>query len=143
MNKIMLKEIKSYRNGIWPYEQPYITIAETAISHLWNEWLAERERDPSTDRSGSCKFAALLSLQLFGGRLSGNFNHCFVLLNKQIIDLNREQSDVIELGSRAYLHTPREIYCKEYRESLESCLPRVERWFIWCLQQASLLACKV
>lgn len=121
------REIK----GKYPLTLENWTLAEITIDKLWNERLLERGLSPRVDRSGSCKFAALLTRELFGGKLVGNINHVFVLKESKILDLNVNQADVISLGETAYYIDPKVLRYQEYRDSLWSCIPRVERWVSW------------
>ncbi|XLY90499.1 hypothetical protein ACK8QS_22780 (plasmid) [Ectopseudomonas mendocina] len=100
-----------------------------AIANLWTERQLERGLVPSDDRSGSCKFAALLARTLFGGRLAGNYDHVFTLQpDGQRVDLNEDQPDAQLLGERAHRLQCAVLATHDYRDSLSSCVPRVERW---------------
>lgn len=113
-----------------------LAIAKQAIEHLWNERRAERGLTASDDRSGSCKFAALLARDLFGGRLAGNLEHVFTLQKDgRRIDLNDDQADVLELGDKAHRLDCWVLAYAEYRASLSSCRPRAERWSAWAAER--------
>lgn len=109
-----------------------VTIAYEAMEHLWRERCGERGREYEGERSGSCKFAALLARALFGGRLAGNLDHVFVVLpGEGILDLNVGQPDVEALGAKALERHDFILLGAEYRKSLKSCMPRVLRWAEW------------
>lgn len=98
------------------------------MAELWNERRSERDLPPSSDRSGSCKFAALFAREIFGGRLAGNREHVFVILDDRIIDLNRDQLDVVSMGDKAHIDDQFSIEHPEYRDSLSSCMDRVRKF---------------
>lgn len=124
-------EIKRVYPARYPENNVTRALAEQVMNDLWAERNAERGRT-TADRSGSCKFAALLARELFGGRLAGNLEHVFVIKNTlgqaQCLDLNREQNDALALGDKAHIDLPLILSHPDYRESLSSCLPRVARW---------------
>ena len=121
--------------GRYPVTAELLALAEQAVAHLWNERRAQRGLPPTEDRSGSCKFAALLARELFGGRVAGNLEHVFVLREGQVIDLNRHQQDVIELDSGAHRACEYTLNHRDYIESLKSCEPRAQRWVCWFDEQ--------
>lgn len=117
-----------------------LALAQEAMDKLWEERQKERGLPPTLDRSGSCKFAALMARTLFGGTLVGNYEHVFVRLSTgQLLDLNDSQPDVMLLGDRAH-DIDDSPFISDYRASLASCLPRVERWAGWVLNEYALAA---
>jgi len=102
---------------------------------LWEERCKERGFVYAGERSGSCKFAALLARNLFGGRLAGNHEHVFVISGSNLIDLNIDQKDVIDLH-QAHLRMDTVLTHRDYRDALTSCLPRVDKWEQWVLNRA-------
>lgn len=124
-------DIRRVYPGRYPMNDTTLNMANKVMDELWDERNRERGRT-TTDRSGSCKFAALLARDLFGGRLAGNLDHIFVsksgVNSDGFLDLNRTQDDVRKLGDRAHIDDPTVLLFPEYRESLASCLPRVKRW---------------
>ncbi|MBF6615486.1 MAG: hypothetical protein ITG07_02050 [Candidimonas sp.] len=113
-----------------------IEIAKQAMTQLWAERRRERGLPPDAGRAGSCKFAALLARNLFGGRLAGNLNHVFVVSSEgRRIDLNDDQDDVAEMGPAAHSLLCNVLLYAEYRESLSSCTARVDRWTAWAAAQ--------
>lgn len=117
-----------------------IKLAELALQKLWEERQAERGLQVGADRSGSCKFAALLARTLFGGRLEGNEEHVFLRLQGVILDLNHNQQDVLALGDAAHIVSRRAIEHRDYREALGSCLPRVQRWADWVINHPEVIS---
>lgn len=103
-----------------------LQLANEVLDKLWREKNLERGVTTS-DRSGSCKFAALFAREIFGGHLAGNQHHIFTVYDGEIFDLNHLQQDARELGGRAHIQD-HAIFKTEYRESLASCVPRVARW---------------
>lgn len=118
-----------------PLNQTTLGLANEAMDRLWEERLKERGREPSDDRSGSCKFASLLARQLFGGSLDGNYYHVFVRRKGKILDLNEHQKDVAEMDGMAHDSMKVLLTHRDYRESLGSCMPRVLRWEAWVRDQ--------
>lgn len=125
--------------GRYPVTPELLALADQAVAHLWNERRAERDLPPAEDRSGSCKFAALLARELFGGRIAGNLEHVFVLREGEVLDLNRHQRDVAELGSSAHQVCDYTLSHRQYIFSLSTCEPRVMRWVSWVDEQLNTL----
>lgn len=118
-----------------PTNEQTMSLAREVTARLWNERCEERGAPVTDDRSGSCKFAALIARELFGGRLAGNDEHVFVILAGQIVDLNRDQADVKDLGSEAYIDDPLCLRYPDYRDALGSCVPRAAKWAKIALEQ--------
>lgn len=111
-----------------PINDQTLSIAMRVVADLWDERCAERGSQRSADRSGSCKFAALIAREIFGGRLAGNDEHVFVLLAGRIIDLNRDQADVKALGTDAYRDNTLSLRHPDYLDALGSCVSRATKW---------------
>lgn len=111
-----------------PINEQTVSIAMEVTARLWNERCEERGAPASDDRSGGCKFAALIAREVFGGRLAGNDEHVFVVLAGKVIDLNHDQADVKALGSEAYFEDPLSLRHPDYRDALGSCVPRATKW---------------
>lgn len=141
------KALWSPRPGLFPLTPQTLALADQAMQLLWQERQAERGVAITQDRSGSCKFAALLARELFGGEIAGNFEHVFVLREGNVLDLNAGQADAQAMGERAHEVWPESLFRREYTEALASCMPRVERWTSWvaraCLDAESLAAQQV
>lgn len=130
---LAVKDILSDYPAKIEYNEHNIIRANIALDFMWEERCKERGEAYSGDRSGSCKFAALLSRSLFGGRLAGNNDHVFTVIGSDLIDLNIIQRDVIELNHLAHVRFDHVLTHKDYRAALSSCLPRVEKWEKWLL----------
>ncbi len=103
-------------------------VAEKVLDELWAERALELWGEVPLHRAGSCKFAALLAQKLFGGAIRGNLDHVFVqMTDGSVLDLNEDQPDVLEMEDKAHHHDG-SVYGHDYRQSLASCLPRVEKW---------------
>lgn len=79
------------------------------------------------DLSGSCKFTSMFAAVVFGGRIAGNADHQYAVVNGRILDLNEHAKDVRELDS-PYEHDADFFGNPDHVESLESCADRVSRW---------------
>ena len=132
---LTLKDIRSNYPAKIEYNEHNIIRANIALDFMWEERCKERGEAYSGDRSGSCKFAALLSRSLFGGRLAGNNDHVFTVTESDMIDLNIIQRDVIDLNHLAHVRFDHVLTHKDYRAALSSCLPRVEKWEKWLLSR--------
>lgn len=143
MSALSKKDVARTYPGRYALTPETHRLANLVLDQLWAERNAERLIS-SPDRSGSCKFAALLARELFGGRLAGNGNHVFVMRKGAILDLNLTQGDVASLGDVAHHQDPLALFNIDYRESMASCLPRVKRWirrFEELAPKASRLEC--
>lgn len=138
VSMLSVKDIRSYYPAKIEYNEHNIVMANIALDFMWQERCKERGEDYSGDRSGSCKFAALLSRNLFGGCLAGNDDHVFTMTHSELIDLNIVQRDVIALNHMAHVRFDHVLSDKDYRAALTSCLPRVERWEKWLLGRINL-----
>lgn len=135
---LTIRDIKRTYPGLLTINPSNLLLVESALQKLWAERQIERGQLQTSDRSGSCKFAALMARQVFGGRLDGNDEHVFVIKNGSLLDINRQQEDVLELGVRAHMSMPWTLEHPDYREALASCLPRVERWIDWIFNQPGI-----
>lgn len=127
MSALSKKDVARTYPGRYALTPETHRLANLVLDQLWAERNSERLIS-SPDRSGSCKFAALLARELFGGRLAGNVNHVFVMRKGAILDLNLAQGDVVSLGDAAHHQDSIALLNIDYRESMASCLPRVKRW---------------
>lgn len=131
---LTIKDLKRCATAKLAINPTNLALAHEALNQLWSERLEERGYEKLPGRGGSCKFAALLARELFGGRLDGNLDHVFVRKDQVVFDLNEQEEDVLILGASAHLSTPWVLHHSDYRESLGSCMPRVQRWAQWVLQ---------
>lgn len=128
MKPLTTADANSTYPGRYELNDETIAIARDVMRDLWNDRLRERGEPESEDRSSSCKFAALLARELFGGRLAGNEEHVFVMREGQVLDLNAQQQDVLMLGDLAHIDQRNCIQHRDYRTSLGTCMPRVSNW---------------
>lgn len=123
---LSIDDIKKEYPPRYPLNRYTLQLAHEIMDELWRERNAERLLQ-TEDRSGSCKFASLLARSLFGGALAGNQHHVFVKRRGRLLDLNEGQQDVLRLGEKAYIEDG-SLSGRDYRDSLGSCRPRVNRW---------------
>lgn len=104
-----------------------IAKAKAFVFQKWQERAAERGYTVD-DLSGACKFSSLFAQTVFGGKIQGNYDHQYVVLDDgHIIDLNDDAGDVRKL-SNPHRHDKRFWNNKDHRESMDGCRPRVEAW---------------
>ena len=117
---------------VYSYER--FALAKVFVFRKWCEQAAKRDAPPPADLSGSCKYGSLFMNQVFGGRVCGHYQHQYNIIGGRIVDLSH---DAIDVGSiiNPYLHEPGYFAIPEKRASLNSCLPRVERWVAQFLQE--------
>jgi hypothetical protein len=101
--------------------------AKAFVFRKWCEQAIERRLLPPTDLSGSCKFGSLFINQVFGGSICGHYEHHYNVIDGRIVDLSHDSMDVGRI-TNPYLHEPEYFNIPEKQASLDSCLPRVERW---------------
>ena len=91
----------------------------------WKERAKERGGE-ANDLSNACKFASLFAQKLFGGKIQGNWHHQFLITDDgQRIDL----TDAIGVTDNdPYRHDKGFWGNPEHKLSMQSCMPRVERW---------------
>lgn len=139
---LTIKDLKRCATAKLAINPTNLALAHEALNQLWSERLEDRGYEKLPGRGGSCKFAALLARELFGGQLDGNLDHVFVRKDQVVFDLNHQEEDVLILGACAHISTPWVLHHSDYRASLGSCIPRVLRWAQWVLQhpEAQLVA---
>ncbi|NTF23506.1 hypothetical protein G6L37_34615 [Agrobacterium rubi] len=79
------------------------------------------------DLSNACKFTALFGSVVFGADIGGNYDHVYNVLDGRIIDINAGAADVMAL-SDPYRHDDQFIGSRDFQDSMESCVRRVEMW---------------
>lgn len=103
----------------------------TALA-MWRRRAAERGLPEPSDLSGSCKFTSLFAGMIFGGEIRGNHDHFHLRTPGGIeVDLNEDAADVVAIrrqGRDPLLHDRRLMRSRDVRESLASCVARVEGW---------------
>lgn len=121
------KSALAEREPILAATEENIAYAKQFALQKWIERARERGLEEPTDLSYGCKFASLFVWSVFGGKLSGNYDHQFVVLDKKIIDLSHDSSDVRSL-EQPHRHDPVFFGSPDHLDSMNSCLPRVSQW---------------
>jgi len=103
------------------------TRAKAFVLQKWKERAIERGSKEPVDLSYSCKFGTLFMKKVFGGIVKGNYDHQYNVIDGKIIDLSHDSADVLKLAD-PYHHHKKFFGSKDHRDSMESCLPRVEQW---------------
>jgi|PlaIllAssembly_1097288.scaffolds.fasta_scaffold1327671_1 hypothetical protein len=102
-----------------------IALAKQFVFEKWKERAKEYGHEEPADLQSACKFASIFAQRIFGGQLRGNYDHQWVDLNGQVIDLADYIADDME---NVYLHDRGFWGNKDHKESMASCEPRVARW---------------
>jgi len=84
-------------------------------------------RKEPQDLSGACKFATLFAQELFGGNITGNWHHIFLMNKGKKIDLIDGVGVPIKYKK---LNDPVFLKSAEFKKSLSFCYPRVKKWVI-------------
>ena len=106
---------------IYPVTDVWIQRAKEFLLQKWQERAVERGRTKvPSDLGGACKFASLFAREIFGGELRGNWDHQFVMVDGQRVDLT-EGSPLDSEGRNPYRHDKRFWMNREHRDSLASC----------------------
>lgn len=85
--------------------------------------------DIPTDLSMACKFCSLFAQKLFGGVLRGNEKHQWLLCHDKKIDLADDAMFTRSLSDyHQKRHDRRFFGNRHHQDSLDSCMPRVEKW---------------
>lgn len=93
----------------------------------WRERAAELGLDEPRDLSGACKFCALFAKALFGGAVDGNFEHVFVRVDGEVVDLSGASVDVAAM-EEPYASDPEHLELEDLHYSFGTCLRRVGSW---------------
>jgi hypothetical protein len=109
------------------YSYEHFAQAKAFVFRKWCEQAIERRLLPPTDLSGACKYGSLFINQVFGGSICGHYEHQYNVIDGRIVDLSHDSRDVGRI-TNPYLHEPEFFNIPEKQASLNSCLPRVERW---------------
>lgn len=126
--KISRKWMNMPSEGIMVPDKENLELAHDYCLEMWRQRAAERGISKPEDLSYSCKFTSLFTKMIFGGRISGNEYHQFVVHDDYgIIDLNRNAKDVKDL-SNPYEEDSKFIGSKDHCESMSSCVPRIQKW---------------
>jgi hypothetical protein len=113
-------------------EGPDVDALREFMLALWRERADEMDLPAPKDLSSSCKFGALLVRELHGGEIRGNWAHVHCRLpDGRILDTSRWAEDVETIRARSldpYDHDRAFVRSRDFRESLETCMPRVMEW---------------
>lgn len=101
--------------------------AKEFVLKKWRERAAERGYPEPEDLSSSCKFSSLFAQAIFGGQIQGHYEHQYVVLNGEVIDLNKDAADVKAMDD-PHDHDESWFGNDEHIDSMESCKPRVMDW---------------
>jgi hypothetical protein len=93
----------------------------------WRERAAELGQHDPVDLSGACKFCALFAKALFGGAVDGNYDHVFVRVDGEIVDLSAASADVAAM-EEPYASDPEHLELEDLHYSFGTCLRRVRSW---------------
>ncbi|AXH60027.1 hypothetical protein PLA107_032900 (plasmid) [Pseudomonas amygdali pv. lachrymans str. M301315] len=74
-NMLTIKELKRCATARLAINPTNLALAHEALNQLWSERPEGRGYEKLPGRGASCKFAALLARELFGGRLDENLDH--------------------------------------------------------------------
>lgn len=112
----------SFPERLAPTEE-IVRAASDFVFEKWVERAKERGWELPTDLSWACKFASLFAVCVFGGRMRGNDEHQYAVHPTYgIIDLTNG------VMGREMGHDAGWWANKDHVESMQSCVPRVERW---------------
>ncbi len=101
--------------------------AKEFVLKKWRERAAERGLPEPEDLSSSCKFSSLFAQAIFGGQIQGHHEHQYLVLNGEIIDLNKDAADVKAMDD-PHTHDESWFGNEDHLDSMESCKPRVRDW---------------
>lgn len=122
------------RAGQRTYCPAQFPLAQAFVFRKWVEWAVQREATPPLDLSGACKYGSLFMCQVYGGSIQGHYQHQYNHINGLQVDLSQDAADVAAM-THPYLHEPLYFAIPEGQVSLESCLPRVDRWVLQYLAE--------
>ena len=103
-----------------------IAAAKNFVFLKWKERAQELDLKEPVDLTNACKFASLFVQQVFGGRLRGNWHHQWVEIGDRVIDLTGSHPTVP--CGWPYEHDEEFWLNEEHKDSLASCIPRVNAW---------------
>lgn len=125
----------AHHEGVLVYSYQNFAYAKVFVFRKWCEFAVERHAKTPTDLSGACKYGSLFMNRVFGGAIHGHYEHQYNRIDGRIVDLSHDSADVARM-STPYLHAPEYFSVPEQRDSLDACLPRVERWVIEFLEES-------
>lgn len=127
MKKISKSWLQKETQGIFKFEDADLELLRTFVFQQWAARAHERGMDMPDDLSSSCKFCSLFMKVLYGGKIQGNYDHQYNVIDGNIVDLSENSMDVVAMD-KPYRHDPVFFGNFEHIDSLESCLPRVTFW---------------
>ncbi|MFA5490203.1 MAG: hypothetical protein WC284_13455 [Candidimonas sp.] len=127
INEISKSYLKKSSHGILEPTPKNIQMAKNFVLMKWKERAKEKKLPLPVDLSNACKFNTLFIKKIFGGKIKGNYNHQYNVIDGKIIDLSDDSSDVI-LMNKPYEHDEIFFGNPEHIESLKSCQNRVDQW---------------
>ena len=101
--------------------------AKEFVLRKWRERATERGYPEPEDLSSSCKFTSMFAQAIFGGQIRGNYEHQFLVIDDEIIDLNKDAADVKAMDD-PHDHDESWFGNDEHIDSMQSCKPRVMDW---------------
>ena len=110
----------------WPPDETF-QFLQGFVLDKWKERAAETGRPEPSDLTSACKFASLFTYAALGAPPAGNHGHQFNVMDGKIFDLCAGSADIAAMPD-AYRHEPSFWGNAEHVESVNSCLPRVEKW---------------
>lgn len=104
-----------------------VAAAAAFVFRRWRERAVELGLEEPSDLSGACKFCALFAKALFGGVLDGNYDHVFVRVGGEVIDLAAGSREVAGMAE-PYRSDDEFLEMEDFHYSMGTCLGRVRRW---------------
>lgn len=101
--------------------------ARRFVMMKWRERAEEHGEPPPDDLSRSCKYGSLFMQCVFGGIITGNYQHQFNVIDERIVDLSDNAADVRALVAPYRLEV--ELFqTTEHVASMQGCRGRVDAW---------------
>jgi hypothetical protein len=108
--------------------------AKVFVFKKWCERAIERGAITPVDLSGSCKYGSMFMCLVFGGSISGHYEHQYNIIGGRIVDLSHDAFDVGRIKN-PYLHEPDFFLIPEKQLAMNSCLPCVNIWVVQFLAE--------
>jgi hypothetical protein len=107
--------------------QAELARARRFVMMKWRERAEECREPPPDDLSRSCKYGSLFMQSVFGGIITGNYQHQFNIIDECIVDLSDDAADVRALVAPYRLEL--ELFqTTEHMASMQGCRGRVDAW---------------
>jgi hypothetical protein len=104
-----------------------LKIMQKFCMDMWKKRAEERQVEVPKDLTNSCKFTSIFLRHFIGGEIGANECHQFVIKDNDIFDLNKDACDVLNM-KEPYFQDYEFIGNPEHIESIETCIPRIEKW---------------